>query len=182
MAAVGHNAKELTEVERQSLLGYLVRQHCEAEGLRAKAKAKDDETFKRGKEWGFPKEEITFFVKARKAGEGSSLVQKHSLHKKILIKIGLIPDDRGGDLLTDRADRLQLIYARGEADGLVGEGGAGSSGYSAGSDEDGTYMDGWKSGQMKYAENWQRAMEKKIAQRTKEELPPTGDDPFSDGD
>ena len=171
----------LNEEEKAALYGYLCRQERDELAVIAGAEAKRKENFKKAKEWGFSKDEITFHEKARKAGEGSSIVKKHEMQKKVLIKIGLVPDDRGGDLLADRADRLQLISARGEADGLVGEGGPGSSGYAANSDEDVAYLDGWKRGQRIFGENWQAAMEKANAAVTKEEPAPSGDaNPFDD--
>jgi len=180
MAEAGHNSK-LTEDENSALFGYLVRKHREANELRAEADAKDKDTFAKAKEWGLAKADIQFFEKARKAGDGSSIVKKHAMHKAILIKLGLIPDDRGGDLLTDRADQLQLLDARGEADGLVGEGGPGTTGHAANSDEERAYLTGWKRGQMKFADNWKTAMEKVQAARSKEETAPAGDgDPFQD--
>jgi hypothetical protein len=96
------------------------------------------------------------------------------VHNRILIKLGKIPDTRGGDLLTDRADRLQLIRAKGHSDGLAGE--TCMSNYPGGSDEDRTYCDGWKAGQAEFADNWQAAMEKKNAALNKEEPPKS--DPF----
>lgn len=177
-AAIGDNSK-LTEDERAALYGHLCREERDQLVAAASVEAKRKENFKRGKEWGFSKEEISFHEKARKAGAGSPLISKFDIQKRVLIKIGLIPDDRGADLLGDRADRLQMITARGEADGLVGEGGAGASGYSGGSDEDIAYMDGWRTGQAKYANNWKLAMEKKLAERSKEE-PASDGDPFAD--
>jgi len=171
-AEAGHNSK-LTEAERNALFGYLVRGERDALAERRAADDKRKENFKKGKEWGFAKTEIEFFVKAREEGEGSSLVEKHRMQQGILIKLGFIPDDRGGDLLADRADRIQLIYAKGKANGLAGEDCA--SGYAGGSDEDRAFVDGWKAGQMEFADNWKTAMEKAIAARTKEEPAPAGD-------
>lgn len=179
MTAAGHNSK-LTDDEHAALYGILCREERDQLAIIAGAEAKRKENFKRAKEWGFAKEDITFHEKARKAGSGSSIVQKHSLHKKILIKLGFIPDDRGGDLLTDRADRLQMYDANGEALGLVGEGGPGFSGFPANSDEDVAYLTGWKRGQMKYANNWKTAMEKAQAAISKEEPAADGEDPFED--
>jgi len=177
-AEAGHNSK-LTEAERNALFGYLVRGERDALAERRAADDKRKENFKKGKEWGFAKTEIEFFVKAREEGEGSSLVEKHRMQQGILIKLGFIPDDRGGDLLADRADRIQLIYAKGKANGLAGEDCA--SGYAGGSDEDRAFVDGWKAGQMEFADNWKTAMEKAIAARTKEEPAPAGDaDPFAE--
>lgn len=172
---------KLNDDERAALYGYLCRQERDELAVIAGAEAKRKENFKKAKEWGFAKEEITFHEKARKAGEKSSTITKHGIHHKILIKLGFIPDDRGGDLLTDRADRLQMLDARGEADGLVGEGGPGSSGHVANSDEDNAYLTGWKRGQMKYANNWKEAMEKAMAANSKEEPPvqTDGEDPFA---
>lgn len=179
-AEPGHNSK-LTEDERAALYGYLCREERDQLVIIAGAGEKRKENFKKAKEWGFSREEVSFHEKARAAGDGSSIVKKHAIHKTILIKLGLIPDDRGGDLLTDRADRLQLLDARGEADGLVGEGGPGESGFAGNSDEDRAYLTGWKRGQMKFADNWKTAMEKAIAARSKEEVAPAGDgDPFQD--
>lgn len=178
-SAPGHNTT-LNEDERQALYGYLVRQERNALAERKAADAKRTENFKKGKEWGFSKEEISFFETARVSGAGSKIVQKFAIHKKILIKLGLIPDDRG-DLLADRADRLQMLDARGEAEGLVGEGGPGSSGNAANSDEDRAYLTGWKRGQMKFADNWKAAMEKANAANSKEEpAPQGGSEPFDD--
>ena len=175
-AEAGHNSK-LTEAERNALFGYLVRGERDALAERRAADDKRKENFKKAKEWKFSKAEIEFFVKAREAGEGSTLVEKHKLQTGILIKLGFIPDDRGGDLLTDRADRIQLIYAKGKADGLAGEDCA--SGSAGGSDEDRANVDGWKAGQAEFADNWKTAMEKAIAARSKEEPAPVGEaDPF----
>lgn len=180
-SSAGHNSK-LTDDERAALYGVLCREERDQLAVVAGAEAKRKDNFKRAKEWGFAKDEITFHEKARKAGEGSSIVKKHGLHKKILIKLGFIPDDSEGGLFVDRADRLQLIRARGRSDGLVGEGGPGSSGFAANSDEDREYLGGWKEGQMVYANNWKAAMEKAQAARSNEEPPadPGDGDPFGD--
>lgn len=170
----------LNDDEKAALYGYLCRSERDALAEKDAAEAKRKENFKRGKEWGFSKEEISFHEQARKESSGSKLLSKFKIHRGVFIKLGLIPDDRGGDLLTDRADKLQLLRARGEADGLVGEGGPGSSGHAANSDEDRSYLDGWKTGQMKYADNWQAAMEKAQAARSREEPPAQkGVDPFA---
>lgn len=173
MAEIGHN-REQDEKDRNALFGYLVRQEQASIDAIAAEKAKQVENLKKGKEWGFSKEEITFCVKARAAGDGSTIVQKHDIHNKVLIKLGLIPDARGGDLFVDRADRLQLITAKGHSDGLTGHDCV--SNYPGGSDEDRTYIDGWKAGQKEFADNWQAAMERKIAAANKESPPPA--DPF----
>jgi hypothetical protein len=172
-ATVGHNTEQEAK-ERNALFGYLAREHRDAMVAVDAAKAKDADTMKKAKEWGFSKEEITFFHKAKKAGDGSTIVQKHSIHKTVLIKLGLIPDERNGDLFVDRADRLQLLRAKGHSAGLAGDDCV--SNYPGGSDEDRTYVDGWKAGQMEFAENWQAAMEKKLAALNKEEPPKS--DPF----
>jgi hypothetical protein len=176
-AEAGHNSK-LTEDENSALFGYLVRKHREANDLRAEADAKDKDTFQKAKEWGVAKAAVQFFEKARKAGEGSSIIKKHAMHKEILIKLGYLQDDRGGDLLSDRVDKLQLHNRRGYSDGLGGEGGPGDSGFAANSDEDRAYMDGWKEGQRVYLDNWQTAMEKKIAAKSGVVKAPDDGDPF----
>lgn len=170
----------LNEEERAALFGYLAREERDQLAIIAGAEAKRKANDKRAKEWGFSRDEIRFHEKARKAGEGSSIVKKHELQKKILIKLGQIPDDRGADLLGDRVDRLQLIEKRGFADGLIGEGGPGSSGFAGNSDEDNTYLSGWKQGQMVYANNWKAAMEKAQAAHTREEPAQDSDNPFGD--
>lgn len=170
----------LNEEERAALFGFLAREERDQTAVIAGAEAKRKENDKRAKEWGFSKDEIRFHEKARKAGEGSAIVKKHELQKKILIKLGQIPDDRGVDLLGDRVDRLQLIEKRGFADGLIGEGGPGYSGFAGNSDEDNTYLSGWKQGQMVFANNWKAAMEKAQAAHTKEEPAPTTDNPFGE--
>lgn len=176
-APAGHNSK-LTDDQRASLYGHLCREERDQLAVKAGAEAKRTENFKRAKEWGFTKEEITFREKARRAGEGSSIVKKHALHKLILIKLGFIHDDRGGDLLSDRVDRLQLHNRRGYDDGLCGEGGPGASGFAANSDEDRAYMDGWKEGQRVYLDNWKTAMEKAIAAKSGVVKAPDDGDPF----
>lgn len=169
-AQAGHN-REQEEKDRNALFGYLARQHRDAMNAIEAEKDKDADTMKKAKEWGFSKEEITFFHKAKKAGDGSSIVQKHSIHKTVLIKLGLIPDEAGGDLFVDRADRLQLLRAKGHSAGLVGDDCV--SNYPGGSDEDRSFVDGWKAGQAEFADNWQAAMEKKNAALKKEEPPPS---------
>lgn len=178
-ATAGHNSN-LTEAERAALYGYLCRSERDAMAERDAAEAKRKENFTKAKEWGFSKDEIAFHEKARRAGEGSSIVKKHEMQKKVLIKLGQIPDDRGADLLSiDRVDRLELIRKRGYADGLIGEGGPGSSGFAGASDEDTEYLSGWKEGQMVYANNWKTAMEKAQADRSREEPAADPDsDPF----
>lgn len=168
----------LNEEERAALYGYLVRGERDGQAEKRAAEVKIKENRKKGKEWGFSADEVAFHEKARAAGEGSSIVKKYEMQKKVMIKLGLIPDDTRSDLLGDRADRIQLIRARGHSDGLVGEGGPGHSGFAGASDEDTAYLSGWKAGQMVYADNWKAAMEKAQAARSNEEPPATTDNPF----
>jgi uncharacterized protein (UPF0335 family) len=134
---------------------------------------------------GFDKKEILDYVEVMTSDDQKKHVDKFNMMKRNRIRLGLIPDDRGGDLLTDRASREQLIDADGYECGLNGF--ERVSKMSAGSPEDKLWLSAYQRGQNDYGANWQRVMEEKQARRAAEdaaksnEEPPAkpGSDPFA---
>jgi uncharacterized protein (UPF0335 family) len=154
-----------------------------------KAKAKeikkliDDQTAD-AKNDGFDKKEVLDYVDVMTSDDQKKHITKFNMMKRNRIRLGLIPDDRGGDLLADRATREQLIEADGYECGLNGF--ERVSKQSAGSADDKLWLKAYQRGQDDYGQNWQRVMEEKKARReaeeaasSKESPPATGEDPFS---
>jgi uncharacterized protein (UPF0335 family) len=134
---------------------------------------------------GFDKKEILDYVEVMTSDDQKKHVDKFNMMKRNRIRLGLIPDDTGGDLLTDRASREQLVEADGYECGLNGF--ERVSKQAAGSAEDRLWLAAYQRGQNDYGANWQRVMEEKQARKaateaasSKEEPPSTGD-PFGSG-
>lgn len=134
---------------------------------------------------GFDKKEILDYVDVMTSDDQKKHITKFNMMKRNRIRLGLIPDDRGGDLLADRATREQLIEADGYECGLNGF--ERVSKQSAGSPDDKLWLLAYHRGQDDYGLNWQRVMEEKKARReaqdaaNSKESPPASptDDPFA---
>jgi hypothetical protein len=182
MSAVGHNTT-LNDEERQALWGHHVSkklairramESLKADGKKLDADAKND---------GFSKAELDDYLDCMTTDDPQKKVDKFNMLKRNRIRLGLIQDDRRGDLLADRVTNEQMIYAAGVEAGLAALDRV-SKKYQAGSTEDKAWLSGWDEGQRIARENLQSAMEKRNAAKqasTNEEPPADPDrDPFGD--
>jgi uncharacterized protein (UPF0335 family) len=124
---------------------------------------------------GFDKKEILDYVEVMTSDDQRKHIKTFEMMKRNRIRLGLIPDDRGGDLLADRASREQLIEADGYECGLNGF--ERVSKMDAGSADDKLWLAAYQRGQNAYAANWQRVMEEKQARRAAEDATKTGREP-----
>ena len=175
-ASMGHNS-ELTEQERQALWGHHVKKRIEIirelEAIKArekllKADAKND---------GVSEKELKDFLDCMLTDDPQKKVDQFNMLKKNRIRLGLIMDDRGADLLADRVTTEQMIYAAGVEAGLAGLNDACK--HTVGSSDYSVWRDGYAEGQSILMENIKSAMEKTNAARSKE-APPSEEDPFED--
>lgn len=176
MSSVGHNSKELTDVERQALFGHHVRKDVE---IAAKIKSLSEEkkaNRKIASADGFSAAKLDHYAKALNAEDKQRPVDKFHSERENLIWLGLIHEDPKGDLLADRATTEQKIFAAGQARGLIA--GDRMSGYDDGSADDKTWLAGYDDGQRIVREHLQSAMEKRNAAKSKEEPEADGSDPF----
>lgn len=177
-AATGHNSK-LSDAERQALWGHHVQKrvaiHREREALKAReAKHKAD-----AKNDGISEKEMKDFLDCMLTDDPQKKVDQFNMLKRNRIRLGLIIDDRAGDLLTDRVSNEQMIFAAGVEAGLAALDRV--SKYAAASPEDRAFLDGYDDGQRIMRENLQAAMEKRNAEKSNEEpAPADGDDPFAE--
>lgn len=181
MTQAGHNS-QLTEQETQALWGHHTRQRVaiyhEGQALKAKEKklkadAKND---------GVSEKDLKDFIELTFTDDKQKKIDEFGRRKRIMINAGLIPDDRGGNLLTDRVDKLEMIYAEGFQAGLAALDRV--SKQNGGSDEDHEWLRGYDDAQKVMLENLKTAMEKRQAAASKEEPAPDPDseDPFADAD
>lgn len=177
MSGPGHNS-QLTEEERQALWGHHVRNRIavirEMDALKAKEKAlkadaKNDQ---------ISEKELKDFLDCMLTDDPQKKVDQFNMLKRNRIRLGLIIDDRKGDLLADRVTTEQMIHAAGVEAGLAALDRV--SKYGAGSPEDRAWLDGWDEGQRIAREHLQSAMEKRLAERSREEPAAEGDDPFAE--
>ena len=177
MGKLGHNTNELTPAERQALFAHHVRKDLEvAAQFRVLAEQKKANR-KLAQADGFPVAKIEHYCKAFNADDKQKPVDKWRSERENLIFLGLIPDDRQGDLLADRATKEQSIYAAGQAAGLVAADRV--SNYDDGSADDKTFLAGYDNGQAIMRDNLESAMNKANASRTNESPIPDGNDPFT---
>ncbi len=177
---VGHNSKELTPAEHQALWGHHVSKRVELKRRQDALKAEEAKLKADTKNDGLPEKEIKDYLDCMFSTDKQKKVEQFNMMKRNRIRLGLIHDDRQADLLADRVTNEQMIFAAGTEAGLAAVDRV--SPYAPASTEDRAWLDGYSEGQRIMRDNLQAAMEKKLAQRTKEEVAPTGDDPFSDGD
>lgn len=177
---VGHNSKELTAQEKMALWGHHVSKRVELKRRQDALKAEESKLKADTKNDGLPEKEIKDYLDCMFSTDKQKKVEQFNMMKRNRIRLGLIHDDRNEDLLADRVTNEQMIFAAGTEAGLAAVDRA--SPYAPASTEDKTWLSGYDDGQRIMRDNLQAAMEKKLAQRTKEEVAPTGDDPFSDGD
>ncbi len=185
MAKAGHNIATISEADKAVLWSIHTRKIREMKAkIKELNKQISDQTAD-AKNDGFDKKEILDYVEVMTSEDQKKHIDKYNMMKRNRIRLGLIPDDRGGDLLTDRASREQLIDADGYECGLNGF--ERVSKMAAGSSDDKLWLAAYQRGQNDYGANWQRVMEEKQARRaaaeavnSREEPPASGDDPFSD--
>ncbi|TLX12116.1 hypothetical protein [Rhizobium sp. MHM7A] len=180
-AQIGDNSKELTELEKQALWAHHVRRRIAIHHEREELKASETAAKKDAKNDGISEQEMKDFIDCMLTDDPQKKVDNFNMLKRNRIRLGLIQDDRKGDLLADRVTNEQMIFAAGVEAGLAGLDRV-SKKYSAGSSEDKTWLSGWDDGQRIARENLQSAMEKRNAakaSKTNEEPRATGDDPFS---
>lgn len=176
---IGHNST-LTDEERQALWGHHIRRQLATRRKLDEIKAEAKKNSADAKNDGFSKAELDDFLDLMTTDDPQKKVEKFNMMKRNRIRLGLIQDDRKGDLLADRVTNQQMIYAAGVEAGLAALDRV--SKYAGGSDEDRAFLDGYDEGQRIARDNLQAAMEKKNRERTKEEPaadPETGD-PFAD--
>lgn len=174
------NTTELTEQERQALWGHHIKRALSVRRQMDELKASAKKNATDAKNDGFSKAEIDDFLDLMTSDDPQKKVDKFNMMKRNRIRLGLIQDDRKGDLLADRVTNQEMIYAAGVEAGLAALDRV--SKYAGGSDEDRAFLDGYDEGQRIARDNLQAAMEKKNRERTKEEPaadPETGD-PFAD--
>lgn len=175
MAAAASESK-LTVEERQALWGHHVSKKLairrRLEALKAEAKKLDADA----KNDGLSKTELDDFLDCMLTDDPQKKVEKFNMQKRNRIRLGLIADDRKGDLFADRVTTQEMIYAAGIEAGLAALDRV--SKHAGGSDEDRAFLDGYDEGQRIVRDNFQSAMEKKIRERSKEEPPSVGD-PFA---
>lgn len=155
---------------RQRVWLYHEQQALKETEQKYKADAKND---------GISEKDLKDFIELTFTTDKQKKIDEFARRKRIMINTGLIPDDRQGDLLTDRAGKLEMIYAEGFQAGLAALDRV--SKQNGGSDEDREWLRGWDDAQKVMLENLQSAMEKRNANKSKEEPPANtdGDDPFT---
>lgn len=184
-ASAGHNVGAVSPEDMDVLWAIHTRNVRKAKEKIKAAQADLKKSLDDAKNDKFDKKEITDYVDVMTSDDQKKHVDKFNMMKRNRVKLGLIPDDRGGDLLTDRASREQLIDADGYECGLNGLDRV--SRHTAGSTEDKVWLAAYDRGAAKYKDRWEvvaaameaaRAAEEAASSR--EEPPATGDDPFSD--
>ena len=178
--SIGHNST-LTDEERQALWGHHIAKRAAIQRRKDELKAEEDAIKANSKNDGLSEKEIKDYLDCMFSTDKQKKVDQFNMLKRNRIRLGLIVDDRKGDLFSDRVTTQEMIFAAGVEAGLAGLDRV-SGKYACGSDEERAFLDGWDEGQRIARENLQTAMEKLNRKRTKEEAPPTGDDPFSDND
>lgn len=175
---VGHNSK-LTEAESQALWGHHTRQRVALYHAQQDLKAKEQKYKADAKNDGISEKDLKDFIELTFTTDKQKKIDEFARRKRIMINSGLIPDDRQGDLLTDRVGKLPMIYAEGFQAGLAALDRV--SKQNGGSDEDREWLRGYDDAQKVMLENLQAAMEKRNANKSKEEPPANmdGDDPFT---
>lgn len=179
MADIGHNSV-LTDKEADALFGHHLRRRVAIHRKREELKAEEAKCKADSKNDGIPEAEIKDYLDCFFATDKQKKVDKFKLNQRTLIRLGLISEASQKDLLADRATNDQKIYAAGYAAGLCAADRV--SNYDAGSADDRMFLDGYDDAQAVVRDNFQAAMEKRLAARTKEEPPAEvadGQDPFS---
>lgn len=177
-ATAGHNS-QLTDEERQALWGYHVQKRVVLHRDREALKSRETSAKKDAKNDGISENEMKDFLDCMLSDDKQKKVDQFNMLKRNRIRLGLITDDRKGDLLTDRVTTEQMIFAAGVEAGLAALDRV--SKYAGASTEDQTWLAGWDDGQRIARDNLQSAMEKRNAAKTNEE-PMSTEDPFPEDD
>lgn len=178
MTVAGHNSK-LTEAESQALWGHHTRQRVAIYHEQQALKAKEQKFKADAKNDGVSEKDLKDFIELTFTTDKQKKIDEFARRKRIMINSGLIPDDRQGDLLTDRVSKLEMIYAEGFQAGLAALDRV--SKQNGGSDEDREWLRGWDDAQKLMLENLKSAMEKSNAAKSKEDPPANAGeaDPFT---
>ena len=178
----GSNTK-LSDTDRQKNFAYHFRTILSEEAKRRAATAAIAAAKKlaRSEDPTFTAQKFDHYLKAHFGEDDQKPVDRLKSDRENLEWMGLIPST-SGDLLSqiDRVDREQMIQAKGYKAGLLDE--PRVSGYDAGSVDDKLWLASWDAGNEEYKTEIPDIRARIESQRTKEEVAPTGDDPFSDGD
>ena len=177
--AAGHNS-QITEPERQALWGHHVSKKVSVRKRMDDLKAEEKKLDADLKNDGFSKAEVKDFLDCMLSDDKQKRVENFNMLKRNRIRLGPIPDDRGGDLLSDRVTTQEMIFASGVEAGLAAL--DRTSKYPKGSDEERAFLDGYDEGQRIARDNLQSAMEKRKAAAgvgANEAPAATGDDPFA---
>ena len=175
MTTIGDNSK--AERERRVQFSHY---HQKDRYIAAQIRALNEEkksNRQNAKAAGFAAAKLDHYLKSFMAEDQQKPVDKHRSEKENLIWLGLIHDDLQGDLLSDRADKDQLIQAKGFHSGLTNLDRV--SGYSGGSSEDRLWLESYDAGKREFAETWPEVEAKMRAAMTKEE-PASDGDPFAE--
>lgn len=181
-ATVGDNSK--AERQRRVQFSYY---HQKDRELAAQIRALNEQkkaNRQNAKAAGFPAAKLDHYLKSFLAEDQQKPVDKLKSETENLAWLGLIPDQSiKGDLFAasgDRVDKEQLIQAKGFHAGLNNLDRA--SGYSGGSSEDRLWLESYDAGRKEYETEIPDILARAEAERTKEEAPPDGDDPFEDSE
>lgn len=177
-AAVTKEHNRNAETDRRILFAHY---HRIDRDLAAKVRALNEQkksNRQNAKAAGFPAQKLDHYLKAFLADDQDKPVLKHQSEKENLIWLGLIPDQKDGDLLSERASPEDVVRAKGFHAGLCGLDRV--SGYMAATDEDRWWLTSYDAGRDEYNTQLPDLLARIESQRTKEEVAPTGDDPFSD--
>lgn len=176
-AAIGDNLK--AERERRVQFSYY---HQKDRDIAAKIRALGEEkkaNRQNAKAAGFPAAKLDHYLKSFLAEDQQKPVDKLKSERENLIWLGLIPDSPQGDLLSDRADKEQLIAAKGFHAGLNNMDRV--SKYDAGSADDKLWLSSYDEGKKEFDTVLPDVLARAEAARSKEEPPAyTDSDPFAE--
>lgn len=179
MTEAGHNST-FSEEDRRVLVAHFHKKDLklfqEAKEIAEARKANRQNA----KAVGIPAAQLEHYLKSFLAEDQQKPVDKHRLETQNLIWLGLIPDNKGADLLSyDRVDAEEMVRRKGFGAGLIGSDRV--SGYDAGSSDDKIWMESYDAGREEYDTKLPDLMAR-IEQQASKEAAATGEDPFPDDD
>ncbi|MBM7049700.1 hypothetical protein [Rhizobium lusitanum] len=173
-AIAGDNTK--ADRERRVQFSYY---HQKDRDIAAKIRALNEEkksNRQNAKAAGFASAKLDHYLKSFLAEDQQKPVDKLKSERENLIWLGLIPDNPQGDLLSDRADREQLVAAKGFHAGLNNLDRV--SGYDGGSSDDKHWLESYDAGKKEYDTTIPDILARAKAAASKEE-PASDGDPFA---
>lgn len=175
MASEGHNSEKAAK-ERRLLFAYYHRKDRDLAAEIRELNEKKKSNRQNAKASGFPAQKLDHYLKSFLAEDQDKPVQKHMSERENLTWLGLIPDEKGGDLLSPRATGEQVIRAKGFEAGLMGADRV--SGFMAGSDEDKWWLNSYDEGRKEFETEVPDILARLNVANSKETPPADGDDPF----